>query len=49
MKKMYNQPATEVVNLKTARLMDGLTVSLGGNPPDEGSAHAPKKGDRIPY
>jgi len=43
----YNQPKTEVTNLKTASLMDGLVVSFGnssGNP----EVHAPSRGDFIP-
>ena len=49
-KNMYNQPTTEVINLKTASLMDGLVVSPGkvtdpASPPGVG---APGRGDLIP-
>ena len=48
MKKMkYNQPKTEIFDVRIENVM--LTVSNGGNPPDEGPAHAPaRKGDIIP-
>lgn len=46
MKKLYNQPTTEVMYLTTERLMDSIIVSLGTG--DEGGAHAPGRGDIIP-
>ena len=48
-KKMYNQPMTEVQDLKTASLMQGLSVSPGkaenpGSPPPAGM---PRRGVGI--
>ena len=47
--KMYKQPQTEVMNLKTASLMQGVSVSPGtptdpNNPPAPGM---PRRGDII--
>ena len=44
----YNQPTTEVVNLMTARLMDGLVVSINPGGGGGGEAGAPRRGDLIP-
>ena len=52
--KMYKKPMTEVTNLKTASLMQDLTVSVnesgtpsnGGNP--NPTAGMPKRGSVIP-
>ena len=47
--KMYKKPITEVNDLKTTSLMQGLVVSFGGDnggtPPPAGM---PKRGDLIP-
>ena len=47
-KNMYIQPQTEVLSINSEYLMQGVTVSPGGTPPDEGPAHAPKRGEAIP-
>lgn len=47
-KNMYIQPQTEVTTVNTEHVMQGFKVSDGGNPPDEGSAHAPLRGEIIP-
>lgn len=39
MKRIYKQPITDVTIIRVTNLM--LSVSNGGTPPDEGSAHAP--------
>jgi hypothetical protein len=49
-KNMYNQPITEVIDLKTASLMQGMSVSPGtptdpASPPTPG---APGRGEIIP-
>lgn len=50
MKKMYNKPTTEVMNLETERLMDQVVVSPGAvtDPNTPPSPNAPKRGDLIP-
>ena len=50
MKKMYNQPVTEVMNLKTASLMQELSVSPGKvtNPASPPAAGMPRRGEMIP-
>ena len=48
MMKMYKQPSTEVALVKTEYVLQGFKVSDGGTPPDEGGAHAPRRGDIIP-
>jgi len=46
MKKNYNQPKTEIFDVRLENLM--LSVSNGGTPPDEGPAHGPgRKGAFI--
>jgi len=47
--KMYKQPTTEVMNLKTASLMDGLSVSPGtpGDPASPPPAGMPRRGTPI--
>lgn len=45
MKKMYNQPQTDVVALNTERLMDTTTMSYGPGGP--GGTEAPRRGDFI--
>ena len=45
-RKIYNQPATEVIDVRIENLM--LSVSNGGvTPPDEGPAHAPRRGGSL--
>ena len=44
-KKNYNQPKTEIFNVRIENLM--LTVSTNSGGGGGGSAHAPKKGDII--
>lgn len=39
--KMYNQPTTEVTNLKTASLMQGVVISTNPGGGGGGDAHAP--------
>ncbi len=39
MKKLYNQPKTEIFDVRLDNIM--LSVSNGGTPPDEEPAHAP--------
>ena len=46
-KNMYNQPTTEVVDLKTAGLMQGLVVSVNEGGGGNGTAGAPRRGDVI--
>ena len=49
--KMYKKPMTEVMDLKTASLMQGITVSLGGNNGDTSSpppVQMPRRGEVIP-
>ena len=46
-KKIYYQPIVEATTL-TPHTFVMATVSDGGTPPDEGPAHAPKKGTSIP-
>ena len=49
--KMYKKPMTEVTNLKTARMMQDLTVSVNesGTPSSGGNtAGMPKRGSVIP-
>lgn len=52
MKKMYNQPNTDVLAINTARMMQDLTVSVNesGTPSGGGStAGVPgRRGDIIP-
>ena len=47
--KMYNQPKTEVMDLKTASLMQGITVSQGSgaDPNTPPPVNAPQRGDII--
>ena len=47
---MYKKPMTEVMDLKTASLMVGITVSQGSgaDPSTPPPIHAPKNGDIIP-
>jgi hypothetical protein len=47
MKRMYNKPNTEIMDLKGESLMDGLTVSTNPGGGGGGSAHAPARGDII--
>ena len=47
MKRMYNKPNTEIMDLKGESLMDGLTVSTNPGGGGGGSAHAPAHGDII--
>lgn len=46
MKKMYNQPQTDVVALNTERLMDTTTMSPGGPGTNQMDAPA-RRGDVI--
>lgn len=46
MKKIYNQPTTDILEMNVENLM--LTVSVNGGGGGGGSAHAPAKGDVIP-
>ena len=48
-KKMYNQPMTEVQDLKTASLMQGIAVSPGavGDPSEPPIPHMPRRGVGI--
>ena len=50
MKKIYNQPKTEIFDVRTDQLLQGLNVSVNGSgtPGGGGGMHAPKKGDIIP-
>ncbi len=47
--KMYKKPMTEVMDLKTASLMVGITVSTGSgaDPNTPPPVNAPKRGDII--
>lgn len=47
--KMYKNPTIEVTDLKTASLMQGITVSTGSNadPNSPPPVNAPKRGDII--
>ena len=49
MKKMYNQPITEVAAFKTEHLMEAPVVSPGAptDPSNPPIPHAPKHGDII--
>lgn len=46
---MYNKPMTEVMDLKTARLMAGVTVSQGSgaDPTAPPIVQMPQRGDII--
>ena len=46
---MYKKPFTEVMDLKTASLMQGITVSMGSgaDPSTPPPVNAPKRGDII--
>lgn len=46
---MYNQPATEVMDLKTVSLMQSVTVSVGSgaDPNTPPPVQMPKRGDII--
>ena len=46
MKKIYNQPTADILEMNVENLM--LTVSVNGGGGGGGSAHAPAKGDVIP-
>ena len=46
MKKIYNQPTTDILEMNVENLM--LTVSVNGGGGGGGSAHAPAKGEVIP-
>ena len=46
MKRLYNQPKTEIFDVRLENLM--LTVSTNSGGGGGGSAHAPAKGDIIP-
>ncbi len=47
-KNMYIEPKTEVLSVNTEHLMQGITVSEGGDPPG-GGAHMPgRRGEIIP-
>jgi len=46
MKRMYNKPNTEILDLKGENLMDGLNVSVNGGG-GGGVSHAPAHGDAI--
>ena len=50
MKAMYNQPTTEVMYLKTERLMDGMKVSPGAptDPSTPPGVHIPSREELIP-
>ena len=47
--KMYKKPIAEVTDLKTASLMQGITVSTGSgaDPTNPPVVQAPKRGDII--
>ena len=47
--KMYNKPSTEVMDLKTASLMQGITVSTGTptDPTLPPPVQMPKRGEVI--
>ena len=47
--KMYKQPIIEVSDLKTASLMQGITVSPGAptDPSSPNPVHAPRRGEII--
>ena len=49
MKRMYKQPATEVMDLKTARLMDQVVASpgQGTDPTLPPPVQVPKRGEII--
>ena len=46
--KMYKKPMTEVTNLKTASLMQGIVVSVNEGGGGGGTAGMPKRGEVIP-
>ena len=50
MKKIYIQPTTDTLEVRTDQLLQGLNVSVNGSgtPGGGGGMHAPKKGDIIP-
>ena len=49
MKKNYNQPNVESLEINSAELMQGLTVSVNGSGGGGGTAGMPgRKGDIIP-
>ena len=49
MKKNYNQPSVEVLEINSSELMQGLTVSVNSGGGGGGTAGAPgRKGDIIP-
>lgn len=49
MKKMYKQPATDILTVNTERMMDQITVSPGAvtDPNSPPSPNAPKRGELI--
>lgn len=48
MKRVYNQPNVEVLEINSGELMQGLTVSVNGSGGGGGVAGAPgRKGDII--
>ena len=46
MKKMYNQPQTDVTVVNTEHMMQDLNVSINGG--GSGEQHAPARGEIIP-
>ena len=50
MKRVYNQPNVEVLEINSGELMQGLTVSVNSGGGGGGTAGMPsRKGDIIPY
>lgn len=45
MKRMYNKPNTEIMDLKGESLMDSITMSTGSG--GGGKTEAPRRGDII--
>ena len=50
MKRVYNQPNVEVLEINSSALMQGITVSVNSGGHGGGVSGAPgRKGDIIPY
>ena len=50
MKKIYNQPQTDICHLQIENLMLSVSVNTSGTPTGSGGMHAPERhGDIIPF
>lgn len=45
--KMYKKPTTDVMDIKTESLMQGIVVSVNGGGGGGGTAGMPKRGEVI--